>query len=148
MNTCKLLLLFSAFASGTVYAGGQWECRGDTYLEGMTYKFEVYPGEKDRWDSAKHDAPPVAPGKPIRAAQKFVAAVPLMHSMKEWSIQSISLERLSPSPDEKWVYVVHFYADLKPNISWEGPPPWIDVPVRMDGTIPEPVVEKKKKKKS
>ena len=85
----------------------------------------------------------MSPGKAERLARAFVASVPLDERMKEWGLITITLRRMSPAPDEQWVYVVHFDAVPKAGV-WEGPVPWIKVPVRMDGEIPEPVVEKKK----
>ena len=203
MNTRQILAL--AFVTGTCaasYAGGHAEWAGYP-VEGVVYKFEVYTGLKDRWDSTKQDAPPLAPGRALRAAKQFISKVPLREDMKEWGLRDITLQTLSP---DEWVYVVHFDANPKsrtPDIGtksrcvvfrsfdpenairvrgfcqcdalhtqrlvthsrrttsqyfeetmgmsgglksgvWNGPVPWIAVPVRMDGTIPKPVIERKK----
>ncbi len=140
MNTRQILAL--AFVTGTCaasYAGGHAEWAGYP-VEGVVYKFEVYTGLKDRWDSTKQDAPPLAPGRALRAAKQFISKVPLREDMKEWGLRDITLQTLSP---DEWVYVVHFDANPKSGV-WNGPVPWIAVPVRMDGTIPKPVIERKK----
>lgn len=129
-------------ACAVAYAGGHANWSGYP-TEGVTYKFDVSTGEKDKWDSTKQDAPPLAPGKAGRAAKEFVAKVPLREDMKEWSVRTITLQRLSAAPEEEWVYVVHFDAVPKSGV-WNGPVPWIAVPVKMDGTIPKPSIEKKK----
>jgi len=104
------------------------------------HKFEIYTGETDRWDSAVQDAPPLSPGKASLAAKKFVHTVPLRDDMKEWGLRTITLQQMSSAPEE-WIYVVHFDAVPKA-YSWNGPVPWIDIPVRFDGTIPKPNITK------
>jgi len=141
MNTWKNVLVLVACACATAYPAGYLEQYGYP-LKGVVYKFVVYTGEKDRWDSATQYAPPLPPGKAARAAKEFVGKVPLRDDMKVWSLATITLRRMSLAPEE-WVYVVHFDAVPKSG-GWTGPVPSIEVPVRMDGAIPEPVVEKRK----
>ena len=107
----------------------------------VVYKFEVYTGEKDRWDSENEQSPPLAPGKAARLANAFIATVPLADNMKAWSLSTITLRRMSSAPEE-WVYIVHFDAVPEADV-WNGPVPWFDVPVRLNGTIPDPVIERK-----
>ena len=106
----------------------------------LVYKFEFDTGAADQWDSAAKEGPPLAPGKASQAAKKFVRKVPLRDDMKEWDLRTITLMRISSAPEE-WVYVVHFDAVPKAG-NWNGPVPWIDVPVRFDGTIPKPAITK------
>ncbi len=142
MKPRPILFLALVTCACASYAGGRAEWTSYP-REGVVCKFEVYSGEKDRWDSTKRDAPPLAPGKAARLAKKFAATIPLSEEMKEWTVEEIKLTRLSPGPEEEWVYVVHFDGVPKPD-TWNGPVPWIDVPVRMDGTIPKPLIERKR----
>jgi hypothetical protein len=106
----------------------------------LVYKFEVYTGKTDRWDSAKQDTPQLSPGKASLAAKEFIRTVPLQDDMKDWRLSAITLKQISPTPEE-WVYVVHFDANPKSGV-WNGPVPWIDIPVRFDGSIPKPTITK------
>ena len=106
------------------------------------YKFEVYTGEIDRWDSAKQDTPRLSPGKARQIARDFVHSVPLRADMKEWHSSTITLEQISSAPEE-WLYLVHFDAQPKSGV-WNGPVPWIVIPVRFDGTVPKPTITKSK----
>ena len=142
MKPRRILFLALVACACASYAGGRAEWTSYP-KEGIVYKFEVHAGEKDRWDSAKRDAPPLAPGKAARLAKKFAATIPLSEDMKGWTVEEITLTRLSPGPQEEWVYVVHFNAVPKPDV-FNGPVPWIDVPVRMDGTVPRALVDRKK----
>jgi hypothetical protein len=128
-------------ASSTALSAGSGASYGYPGKDSV-YKFEIYTGEADRWDSATQDAPPLSPSKASLAATKFIRTVPLRDDMKEWKLRSITLRQISAAPEE-WVYLVHFDAQPKPSI-WDGPVPWIDIPVRFDGTIPKPTITKAK----
>jgi hypothetical protein len=124
-------------------AGGSgltWNLKGSPPW-GTTYKFDVLMGEKDRWDSASQETPPLQPGKAIQLARKFMKKIPLGEGWSEWRMDHVRLLRGSDSEGhEEWLYVVYFYAG-KPKTMRSGPPD-MSVPVRMDGTIPEPVISK------
>ena len=68
--------------------------------------------------------------------------VPLSDKWARWDMWTVQLLRL-PNPEgrEEWVYIVRFSAVHKRRMV--NGPPSMDVPVRMDGTIPKPVVKKK-----
>ncbi len=107
-------------------------------MEGVTYKFEINPGEQDVWDMTKQDAPPFPPAKAVQAAEKFIAEVPLRADMKGWNLHDIELHR---RPGERWFYAVYFWPVLKeqtPGVAMQR----FGVPVKFDGTIPEYTVEK------
>jgi hypothetical protein len=125
----------------TGYSAGHMEQMGYPNTNSV-YKFEVYTGEIDRWDSAKQDAPRLSPGKAGQTAHEYVRTVPLRADMKEWRLSSITLKRMSSTPDE-WLYLVHFDAQPKADV-WNGPVPWIEIPVRFDGTVPKPTITKSK----
>ena len=135
-------IIFFAFflCSYGAYAGGkgQWTTHP---AEDVTYRFYVDTGEKDRWDSSKQEEPPLAPGKAARVAKEFVTKVPMWRGMKEWSLRKITLEQLSPAPNEEWVYIIQFGGVLSELATWDGHLPLIDIPVRMDGTIPKPLIQ-------
>lgn len=122
--------------------GGHAYFTGDTWIG--RYKFDVPTDERDRWNSAVQDAPPLLPGKAIRIAKEFVHRVPLYQGWDRWevAIGGVSLYRLSTSEaQEEWVYVIRFIGIPK-GPSANPPYPEVNVPVRMDGTIPRFVVEK------
>lgn len=137
MNVPVLIILLT-LATGGAHAGGSAGWNGYPKA-GVIYKFSVVSGEVDNWNSAEEDSPPLLPGKACRIAKEFSASVPLEKDMKKWRLTTIKLQKLSDVP-ECWIYVVHFTASPKAAV-WNGPLPWIEVPVRMDGTIPTPVIE-------
>jgi hypothetical protein len=136
----RWFLLLVVSACGSAF-GADIELMGYPTSE-VTYKFVVYAGETDRWDSAKQDAPRLSPGKACQAARAFIRGVPLQDNMKEWRMSTITLERMSAAPEE-WLYLIHFDAQPKADV-WNGPVPWIVIPVRFDGTIPKPTITKSK----
>jgi hypothetical protein len=98
-------------------------------------------GKKDRWDSASLDSPPLQPGGAIQLARKFMQKVPLGEGWATWRMDHVRLLRSEDSEGhEEWLYVVYFYA-ANPGTLRSGPPD-MSIPVRMDGTIPEPVITK------
>src|SRR5713226_1504810 len=118
----------------------------DYATQDAKYTFEVYTGATDKWDSATSDEPPLAPGKAIRIATKFVRTVPVRDGMKGWRLRNIKLQRMSYTDGpEEWIYVAHFDGDPGANGPWNGPVPWIEVPVRLDRTVPEPSITKSSK---
>ena len=121
----------------TAYSAGHIEWFGYPVKDSV-YKFEVYTGETDRWDSAAQDTPPLSPGKASLAAKKFVRTVPLRDDMKEWGLRSITLRQMSSAPEE-WLYLVHFDAVPKASV-WNGPLPSIEIPVRFDDSVPKPTI--------
>ena len=123
----------------TGYSAGVIEQMGYPNTNSV-YKFEVYTGEIDRWDSTKEDAPRLSPGKACQVARDFVRTVPLRADMKEWGLSTVTLKRISSTPEE-WLYLIHFDAQPKSDV-WNGPVPWIEIPVRFDGTVPKPIITK------
>ena len=123
------------------WAGGSgltWNLKGSPPW-GTTYRFDVRMGEKDRWDSASQETPPLQPGKAIRLAKRYLAKVPLGAGWTEWRMNDVRMLRSADSEGhEEWLYVVYFYA-ANPGTMRSGPPD-MSIPVRMDGTIPEPVI--------
>ena len=117
---------------------------GSYPTEGVTYKFEMYTGASDKWDPTKSDEPPLASGKAIRIATEFMQTVPLGSEMKCWDMAGVTLKRMSYTGEpEEWLYEVHFEAEPKAG-NWTGHVPWMDIPVRLDGTIPKPTITRSK----
>jgi hypothetical protein len=139
MKTVLWIFALAVGARSLAYSAGHAEWSGYPVKDSI-YKFEIYTGKTDQWDSAEKDTPPLSPGKASQAAQKFVRSVPLREDMKSWTLQTITLQRMAPAPEE-WVYIVRFSASPKSS-DWNGPLPWMDVPVRFDGTIPKPTIAK------
>jgi hypothetical protein len=140
-TTTRWFLVLAVGVWSTAYSGGHMEQMGYPNTNSV-YKFEVYTGEIDRWDSAKQDAPRLSPRKACQAAREFVRKVPLQANMKEWHLSTIALNQMSSAPEE-WLYLIHFDAEPKGGV-WNGPVPWIVIPVRFDGTIPKPTITKPK----
>ncbi len=132
-----LYLALLAYASSSAYAAGHISLKA--YTKDLVYTFEVYAGETEKWDPNVQPAPPLAPGKAAAIAKAFIAKVPLDENMKDWSIDTIALKSLDW--EKHWIYDVSFSANPKANV-WNGPVPTFHVPVKMDGTIPEPVIGK------
>jgi hypothetical protein len=136
----KLLLYAALLAStSTDLSAGHADWHGYP-VNDKVYTFEVYTGERDRWDPNITDSPPLAPGKALRTAREFVKRVPFPETMSGWDSDSLTLKLMSQNPPE-WIYVIRFNG--RPVGNWNGPVPWIDVPVRMDNTIPEPKITSK-----
>jgi hypothetical protein len=134
------LLLASLIAvTSTAAAAGHAEFRGYP-VKDKAYTFEVYTTDRDRWDPNTTDSPPLPPGKALRIAREFVKRVPLPESMSGWDLESLTFKPLSHNPPE-WLYVIRFSGH--PAGNWNGPVPWIDIPVRMDSSIPEPKITNK-----
>jgi len=142
MKNAKLwIFVFTLAVWVKGYAGGHIELSGYP-TKNLEYKFEIYTGAIDRWDSVAQEAPPLSPGKAIHIAKKFVRMVPLEESMEKWDLHTVTLVRMASSPEE-WIYKIRF--DGSPKGVWNGPVPWIEVPVRFDGTIPKPTIKGKAK---
>ena len=142
MKTASRLIFVLAMSVWiTAYSAGHIEQAGYPNTNSV-YTFEVYTGEIDRWDSAKQDTPRLSPGKACQIAREFVRSVPLQGNMKEWRLTTITLEQMSSAPEE-WLYLIHFDAQPKADV-WNGPVPWIVIPVRFDGTVPKPTITKPK----
>ena len=72
--------------------------------------------------------------------------VPLPTGWVRWemSVGGVTLYRMpNVAAREEWIYLIRFHAVYKGPETRSAPYPEVYVPVRMDGTIPEPVVEKK-----
>jgi hypothetical protein len=131
-----LVLVLSFLITATFADSAMWSSRP---LEGVDYKFEVFPGKTDQWNSAIQDSPPLLPAKAILLAKKFVLTVPLPEEMSRWELNSISIEQMQPAPEE-WIYIVTFSAVPKGNFI--GQVSQMKIPVRFDGTIPKPTITK------
>jgi hypothetical protein len=134
------IAVFSAGIGLTTCFAGHIDLMGYPTAD-TKYEFDVYTGAKDKWDAATTDEPPLTTGAAVRIAKKFVKTVPERDGMKGWLLHYIKLQRMSytDGPAE-WIYVAHFDAD--PGGVWNGPLPWIEVPVRLDGTVPKPIITK------
>jgi hypothetical protein len=99
---------------------------------------EFPPDESDRWDKTLADEPPLAPGAAIRIARKFMRTMRLPDSTDDWMLDRLTLQRLSlPGGPEEWVYLADFYAEPADRPAWRGPLVRLQVPVRLNGRIPE-----------
>ena len=152
MRTLLALLIVSVIcewnnsslaAEGHGGSGLTWKLKGGAPDGDATYAFDVRMGEKDRWDPALQDQPPLSPGKAIRLAKEFMQKVPLGKGSSMWRMNTVRLLRSEDREGrEEWLYVVDFY-EASPHEGRSGPPD-MTVPVRMDGTIPEPIISKRK----
>lgn len=139
-----ILAVFFCDSFRLCLAGGSglsWNLMGSP-PGGGTYTFDVQMGEKDRWDSASQEIPPLEPGKAIQLARRFLQKVPLEGGWKEWRLDKVQMLRSADSDGrEEWLYVVRFYAVMPGKLTSGAPD--MNIPVRMDGTIPEPEITKK-----
>jgi len=134
-----IITIIALLVSTSAFAGGHIESK--CYPpDGTIWEFEIYTDDTDQWDSSKSEHPPLSPKNAKDLATAFMQRVPLGDKMTGWSITTITLRRMSEEP-EQWIYEAHFIA-IPPG-DWNGPLPWFTVPVRMDGSIPEPMIEKK-----
>ena len=120
------------FLAGCVSAHKTMEARSDITLGSWTYR-------TDRWDDSTQGNPLLSRDKALQAAERFVNTVALREDMKAWRLSpfdAVKLRRIMPAPGE-WLYVVTFLADPKA-LNWNGPVPSLEIPVRFDGTVPEP----------
>ena len=139
----EVLIALALLTAATARAGGHIESKGYP-PDGTIWSFEIYTDATDAWDSAKAENPPLSEKKAKELATAFMKRVPFGDKMLGWDIQTITLRRMSAEP-EQWIYEVHFSA-VPPGV-WNGPLPWFTVPVRMDGSIPEPKITKPGEKK-
>jgi len=142
-KTLAVVIVALVFSLPLSSIAGHVYFTGDTWVG--VYKFDVPTGERDRWDSARQDTPPLPPGKALRVAKEFARDVPLPKGWLRWVPEpgGVVMYCVSTSgAPEEWIYVIRFYAI--PEGQPRNPPyPEINIPVRMDGSIPEPVVTKK-----
>ena len=140
---CLFCEVGSSSSAGEAHRGTgfTWNIKG-TSPNGDKYAFNVRMSEKDRWDPASQDASPLPPGKAIRLAEEFIAKVPLGEHYSLWRMGDVRLlHGKDMEGHEEWLYVVDFWA-ANPHQIRSGMPD-MSVPVRMDGTIPEPIVSKR-----
>ena len=155
-----VLWLGSASASFCSGEGFKWIFRGYP-LEGVEYTFTVPLGEKDRWDSVSQETPPLSPGKALRLARDYIEkiaplskepipfpfpAMPGENTPRStyitWEVSDVRLLRyVNAAGHEHWIYVVSIDKMMK-GVGRTMSRPDMQVPVRMDGSIPEPVISK------
>jgi hypothetical protein len=146
-------VLFESVSLCFADSGFTWYFRGSPG-PGTNYTFVVRAGERDRWDSSSRKSPPLPPGTALRLAREFVQKV--APKSKEsvhfaipggrtligpvvWEVYDVRLDPFVDSAGhEHWIYVIHFVSAIS-GTGRSGPPD-MEVPVRMDGTIPEPVI--------
>ena len=137
-----VLACASADLETTGGSGLTWNLSG-TAPGDITYAFDVAMGAKDRWNPETQESPPLEPGKAIQLAKEFIQQVPLGGDWKEWRLEQVQMLRsVDPKGLEEWLYVVRFYAVIPGTLTTGGPV--MNVPIRMDGTIPDSVISKPK----
>ena len=141
-----LITVFVLLTATITFAGGHIEGCGGYPPDGTIWTFKIRTDERDQWDSSKSEHPRLAPKKAKDLATAFMKRVPLGDKMIAWQLSEITLKRMHHKP-EHWIYMVHFDAVPDPKLGpWNGPVPWFEVFVRMNGTIPEPKILQQKKK--
>jgi hypothetical protein len=130
-----LLLLVPASS----YSGGLKQLQS-SLPDGTVYTYEVRSDSRDQWDPDLQESPPLAPGTVITSASVYMEQIPLPEDMGTWELMNITLEQISSEP-EHWIYIVRFIGEVdSAEQAALGPLPWFAVLVRMDGTIPAPVI--------
>ena len=92
----------------------------------------------DIWDKTSANEPSLAPGAAIRIATKFMRTMRLPDFTDAWVLDKLTLQPLplSGGPEE-WVYLADFHAEPGNKADWRGPVVRLQVPVRLNGGIPE-----------
>jgi hypothetical protein len=133
MTTLMLLVTVTSFA------GGMKQLQS-SLPDGTIYIYEVSTDSRDWWDADIDDNPPLSPSDAIAAASIHMGLIPLPENTEAWELSTITLEQISYDPDH-WVYVVLFHGKPDPEAMAHNPQLyWFATLVRMDGTIPEPVI--------
>jgi hypothetical protein len=140
-----IVIGLALFTAATAFAGGY--IKSDNYVpDGAIWTFEIWTDATDKWNSSKLEHAPLSPRKAKDLAITFMKRVPLGDEMTAWAVSTITLRLMSGDQlPEHWIYEIHFNA-VPPGV-WNGSVPWFTVPVRMNGTIPEPKITKQKKTK-
>ena len=98
---------------------------------------KIRTDDRDLWDEAASDTPPLSPGAAMRIALNHVLRVRLPDDTDGWVLHSLALHRMSfCGGPEEWVYVARFQAPFRLADEPAPPPAWLEVPVRFDGTVP------------
>jgi hypothetical protein len=133
LMTLILLLPASSF-------GGGLKQLQSTLSDGTSYIYEVQSDSRDHWDPIMDDNPPLTPGDAAYAAQIYMQEIPLPENARGWELRAITLEQISYEPDH-WVYVIRFLGEADPETVGGSVMPWFAILVRLDGTIPSPLVQ-------
>ena len=124
-------------------SGFRWQFKGGYPNGDAVYTFDVPMGKRDRWNSDEQDAPPLSPGAAIRRAKGFMEEVQLPKATETWRLIMVKLLPIADAEGkEQWLYVISFNAVEANTIRTGGPD--MKVPVRMDGTIPKPIIQRRK----
>ena len=139
-NIIMALVLLTALISFAV--GNRCEYHYDSAGK-LKLIFEINFDERDEWDSSTSERPPLSPKKARELATEFFKRIPFNTDMSKWSIKKIDLRRMpgesGDQQPEHWIYEITFETIHQKTVVNV---PFLTVPVRMDGTIPEPKIEK------
>ena len=131
--------LLSLFIFGSILASDNEDFRGTRFsrFNGKDYSFDLRVTELARapaW-KAGADFPPLAPFKARDIALK--RARQLCPGVKEWGIDRISLQEIdqvSGDLPHYWIYLIDCEDEEGP---YSGPSRILEIPVLMNGAIPE-----------
>ena len=133
MMTLMLLVPASSF-------GGGLKQLQSSLSDGTSYIYEVSSDSRDFWDSDMDANPPLKPGDAAIAASNYMQEIPLPENARDWELRAITLEQIAFEPDH-WIYIVRFLGEADPEAHVDNTPmTWFAILVRMDGTIPIPVI--------
>lgn len=140
-NIVAALVLLTALTS----FAGNYGCTFSSDLSDdtdLTFNIKKFD-EKDQWDSSTTE-PPLSPKKATDIATDYLKQNPFGFNMSGWSVYDINLTRWpGDKKSEYWVYTIAF--EPKQKKMTVGGSPTVSVPVRMDGSIPEHKIKKRKK---
>ncbi len=137
ITTLVLLIALTSFAGGN-------HCVFEYDLaDKLKLTFEINFDERDEWNSSTSEQPPLSPKKARELATEFFKRDPLGYDMGGWSVARVDLSRVPGESGfqqpEHWIHEITFEAIHERTVL---NPPILKVPVRMDGTIPEPKIGK------
>lgn len=143
-----ILALLITVGAGKSFAASHAEIMSYSPDMGTMYTFKIVASKDDQWDSKKEEYPALSPKKAQQVAVDFMKRVPAGEHMGGWEVSHISLKTLGRTPEE-WHYMIQFLGVPKTGLSgaWNGPVPQFDVPVRLNGKIPEWKATKKERRK-
>lgn len=138
MKRIIVLMTLMLLVPASSFGGGLKQLQS-SLSDGTSYIYEVRSDSRDFWDADINVNPPLDPGDAATAASDYMQAIPLPEHARGWELRAITLEQIAFEPDH-WIYIVRFLGEADPEQVDNAAMPWFAIIVRMDGTIPIPLI--------
>ena len=139
MKRVIVLITLMLLVPASSFGGGLKQLQS-SLSDGTSYIYEVRSDSRDLWDANMDVNPPLTPGDAVTAASDYMQEIPVPENARGWELRAITLEQIAFEPDH-WIYIVRFLGEADPEARAENTlMTWFAIIVRMDGTIPIPVV--------